>query len=262
MSDPVNSQNSHPSPRFTFPKWANYLLPIILVSLVGGMIVTPAVMLFGLSAETLATGYQPPQPVPYSHEKHLRMGLDCATCHNTVYQSNFASIPTTEVCIRCHGPSKDAQGNEIKGAAERVHSNSPMLKPLHDSWNSGLPVHWVKVHDLPSYAYFSHASHTNRGVGCYSCHDRIDKMGGTGTTDAVPGVTQMKNLSMAWCLECHRAPEKNLRPINQITNMAWVAPAKDGETPEAAQLRLGTELKAQYHIRSKEYMQSCSTCHR
>lgn len=262
MSDPVNPQNSHSARRFTFPKWANYLLPIILLTLVIGIPVFASTVLFGLSAETLATGYQPAQPVPYSHELHLRMGLDCATCHNTVYQSNFASIPAIEVCIRCHGPEKDAQGNEIKATTERVHSNSPLLKPLHDAWLSGKPVKWVKVHDLPSFAYFSHASHTNRGIGCYSCHGRIDKMGGFGTDAAVPGVEQIKNLSMGWCLECHRAPEKNLRPINQITNMEWQAPAKDGETPEQAQLRLGLALKAQYHIRSKEYMQSCSTCHR
>ena len=274
MSDPVNPQNPCHSHRFTFPKWANYLLPIILLSLVGGAIVVPAVVMFGLSAETLATGYQPDQPVPYSHEKHLRMGLDCATCHNTVYKAGFASIPSTEVCIRCHGPKKDAEGNEIKGT-EQVHSNSPLLKPLHDAWNSGRPVKWAKVHDLPDYAYFNHASHTNRGIGCYSCHGRVDKMGGTGTTDAVPGVVQVKNLSMGWCLECHRAPEKNLRPVSQITNMEWQAmDAKklpefanvkglpEATTEAEAQAALGQHLKDAYRIRSVKYMESCSTCHR
>lgn len=265
MSDPVNPQNHPQNPakasRFLFPKWANFLLPIILLSLVGGAIVVPSVGMFGLSAETLATGYQPNQPVPYSHEKHLRMGLDCYTCHNTADKANFASIPSAEVCIRCHGPKKDAQGNAVTGT-EQVHSNSPLLKPLHEAWNSGKPVNWVKVHDLPSYAYFSHASHVNRGVGCASCHGRIDKMGGSLTNDPIAGVEQIKNLSMAWCLECHRAPENNLRPLDQITNMQWQAPAKEGETPEQAQLRLGLELKGAYHIRSKEYMQSCSTCHR
>ncbi len=257
-----------------FPKWANYLLPILLMSLTLGVPVAACVAMFGLSPETLAVGYQPHQPVPYSHELHLRMGLDCATCHNTVYQSNFASIPTAEVCIRCHGPKKDAQGNEIKGT-EQVHSNSPALKALHEAWNSGQPVRWVKVHDLPDYAYFSHASHTNRGVGCATCHGRVDKMGGSQTTDPIAGVVQVKNLSMAWCLECHRNPEQNLRPLDQITNMAWqpldakslpafadLAALQSATTQDQAQAALGAHLKGQYHIRSKKYMESCSTCHR
>jgi len=281
VSDPVNPRqtphstaSSKASGRFLFPKWANFLLPIILVSLAVGAPIAVTTGLFGLSAETLATGYQPNQPVPYSHEKHLRMGLDCYTCHNTADKSNFASIPSAEVCIRCHGPKKDAQGNEIKGT-EQVHSNSPFLKPLHAAWNSGKPVRWTKVHDLPDYAYFSHASHVNRGVGCASCHGRVDKMGGTQTADPVAGVTQVKNLSMGWCIECHREPEKNLRPLDQITNMQWQAlDAKNlpafakveglaAATTEAeAQAALGAHLKGQYGIRSKQYMQSCSTCHR
>ena len=261
MSDPVNSPSSPLPPpppthkKFAFPKWANYLLPIILLTLLGTVTVVVPVVLFGLSPETLATNYQPDQPVPYSHARHLAMGLDCKTCHNTVMESNFASIPSAEVCIRCHAPKSDA-------STQQVHATSPLLKPLHDAWASGRPVRWVKVHDLPSFAYFSHAAHTNRGVGCASCHGRIDKMGGSGTAEPVAGVTQIKNLSMAWCLECHRAPEKNLRPLSQITNMEWQAPAKAGETPQEAQLRQGLELKAAYGIRSKAYMQACSTCHR
>lgn len=282
MSDPVNphqtphstASSSKASGRFRFPKWANFLLPIILISLPLAVFVVGPMGLFGLSAETLATGYQPNQPVPYSHEKHLRMGLDCYTCHNTADKSNFAAIPTAEVCIRCHGPKKDAAGNEIKGT-EQVHSNSPLLKPLHEAWNSGKPVRWVKVHDLPDYAYFSHASHVNRGVGCYSCHSRIDKMGGSQGVDPIAGVMQVKNLSMGWCLECHRQPEKNLRPLDQITNMQWqaldakklpafsaVAGLQAATTEAEAQTALGAHLKEQYGIRSKAYMQSCSTCHR
>jgi len=259
--------------QFVFPKWANYLLPLIVVSALGGAMTVPPLVLYGGSAETLNVGYQPDQPVPYSHAIHVgKLGMDCTACHNTVEDAAFAAIPPTQMCISCHAPGKDPKGLDTGDPG--VHQNSLNLRPVWESYYSGQPIPWIKVHDLADYAYFNHAAHVNKGVGCVSCHGRIDKMGGAGTDDQIAGVYQAHNLSMGWCLECHRAPEQHLRPLDQITNMDW-SPLDDpmvkeqiagGELEEgdeqAAQLWLGTKLKQQYEINNPAYMQSCSTCHR
>jgi len=260
--------------QFVFPKWANYLLPLIVVSVLGGAMVVPPLVMFGASAETLNVGYQPDQPVPYSHALHVgQLGMDCRTCHNTVEQSSFAAIPPTQMCINCHAPGTDLQGMDTDMPG--VQQSSVALRPLWASYFSGESVPWLKVHDLADYAYFNHSAHVNKGVGCVSCHGRVDRMGGAGTNDAVPGVFQAQNLSMGWCLDCHRAPEQHLRPLDQITNMNWSAlddphvlaaiesgELNDPEDAHAAQLWLGTRLKEQYEINNRAYMQSCSTCHR
>ena len=259
--------------QFVFPKWANYLLPLIVLSALGGAAVVPPLVMFGASAETLNVGYQPDQPVPYSHAIHVgQLGMDCRTCHNTVENAAFAAIPPTQTCINCHAPGEDPRG--IETGMTGVHQNSVALRPLWESYFTGEPVPWINVHDLPDYAYFSHEAHVNKGVGCVSCHGRVDRMGGAGTDDPIAGVFQAHNLSMGWCLECHRAPEQHLRPLDQITNMDW-SPLDDprvqeqiasGELDEddeqAAQLWLGTHLREQFDINNAAYMQSCSTCHR
>jgi hypothetical protein len=134
-----------------------------------------------------------------------------------------------------------------------IKTDSPNLLRVRESWATGKPVNWVRVHDLPDYVYFNHSAHVNRGVGCASCHGRIDQM---------DVVQQAQPLSMGWCLDCHRNPEKNLRPLNQITNMMYKPEPKPDESLAAAQLRVGKELMQQYHTRDKTYMTSCSTCHR
>jgi hypothetical protein len=220
------------SPLFVFPRWANYLLPVILVAIAGGSLYVPTVVGFGFSPRTTDVGYQPPQPVPYSHALHAGdLGMDCRYCHNTVERAAFAALPATQTCMNCH---------------TNILPDSPALLPVRQSWATGKPVQWVKVHDLPDYVYFNHSSHLAKGVGCVSCHGRIDQM---------DQVYQAQPLSMGWCLNCHRAPENFLRPKDQITNMNWTPP--DGD-----QRKLGLELKAQYGIRDRQYMESCSTCHR
>ncbi len=259
--------------QFVFPKWVNYLLPLIVVSVLAGATTVPPLVMYGGSAETLNVGYQPDQPVPYSHATHVgKLGMDCKSCHNTVDKASFAAIPPTQMCINCHAPGKDLKG--LPTNMPGVHQASLNLRPVWESYFSGESIPWKKVHDLPDYAYFSHDAHVNKGVGCVSCHGRVDKMGGAGTNDAVAGVYQAKNLSMGWCLECHRAPEKHLRPLDQITSMDWsplhdprvIAAIEQGEVEEgdkqAAQLWLGTRLKQEYEINNPAYMQSCSTCHR
>lgn len=259
--------------QFVFPKWANYLLPLIVVSVLGGAMTVPPIVMYGGSAETLNVGYQPDQPVPYSHAIHVgKLGMDCRACHNTVDDASFAAIPPTQMCINCHAPGKDPQG--LDTGMPGVHQASLNLKPVWESYYTGKPIPWIKVHDLADYAYFNHSAHVNKGIGCVSCHGRVDKMGGAGTDDAIAGVFQAHNLSMGWCLECHRAPEKHLRPLDEITSMDWtalddplvkeeIAKGKlDEGDAEAAQLWLGTKLKQQYEINNPAYMQSCSTCHR
>lgn len=228
-----------PSDKFVFPKWANYLLPFIVLSAVGGGAFVPVVVGLGFSANTLNVGYAPDQPVPYSHALHVgELGIDCRYCHTTVDDASFAAIPPTQTCMNCHA---------------KIRSDSPRLEAVFESNQTGLPVEWVKVHDLPDYVYFNHSAHVNKGVSCVSCHGRVDKM---------EVVTQDKPLSMGWCLDCHRQPEKHLRPLDKVTDLAWTPTPQPGETPEAAQLRVGLQQKSLLKINDEAFMTSCSTCHR
>jgi hypothetical protein len=213
---------------FVFPRWANktrYLAGIALG-------VTPLYLIafvwYGFSPKTTDVGYMPEQPVPYSHALHVgELGLDCRYCHNTVEQAAHAAIPATETCMNCH---------------QHVRPDSVNLLPIRESFEAGEPVPWVKVHDLPDYAYFNHSAHVTRGVGCVSCHGRVDQM---------VEVYQQEPLSMSWCIDCHRAPEASLRPPDQVTNMAWSTP---GDAVE-----YGREMAEQNHILPST---DCSTCHR
>ena len=230
---------------FVFPRWANFALPIIILMGMGGGLYVPTLLGFGLNPYTLNVGYQPEQPVPYSHALHAgQLGIDCRYCHNTVEQASYAAVPPTQTCMNCH---------------TNIAPQSSKLTPVRESWATGKPVEWVKVHDLADYAYFNHSAHVNKGVGCYSCHGRIDQM---------EVVYQAQPLNMAWCLSCHRQPEKFLRPVDQVTNLGW-RPTDDpavkaaGITdPDAAQLFLGKQLKEIYQIHDEHYMTACSTCHR
>lgn len=217
---------------FVFPKWSNYLLPMIAIGVVGGLFYVPTLFALGASPKTLAAGYSPIQPVPYSHAIHAgKLGLDCRYCHNTVEKTAFAALPPTQTCMNCHSA---------------ILTTDPRIQPVRNSWATGKPVEWVKVHSLPQFVYFNHSAHVNHGVGCVECHGRIDQM---------DQVYQVKPLSMGWCLECHRDPGPHLRPKEvPVTDMAWV-PGKD---PAG----LAKELVAKYQIHDETYMTSCSTCHR
>ena len=185
---------------------------------------------YGASPKTTDVGYAPKQPVPYSHALHAgELGIDCKYCHTTVDKAPFAAVPSTETCMNCH---------------QRIHVTSPKLEPIRSSFATGKPVEWTKVHDLPDYAYFNHGVHVAKGVGCVSCHGRVDTM---------EVVTQHEPLSMGWCLDCHREPERALRPAEEVTNMAYEPP------PGQTQLARGAELRAEHNINPPT---DCSTCHR
>ena len=238
MSEPAGT-----SGRFIFPRWANYALPVIVITVLGGSLYATVVVALGFSPKAMAVGYAPTQPVPYSHAMHAgQLGLDCRYCHTTVEKTAFAAIPPSQICMNCHTV---------------IRKDSPRLEPIRESFKTGKPVEWIKIHDLPDYVYFNHSAHVKHGVGCVSCHGRIDQM---------DVVQQVAPLSMGWCLECHREPEKNLRPKDQITNMGWKPtddPSAKGITDlDAAQHEVGMKLKKEYGIHDQAYMTSCYTCHR
>src|SRR5258705_7160451 len=210
------------------PPWSNRLpLAGALAAGLGGVAVVGFFWYFG-SPRFTDVGYQPTQPVPYSHRLHVgELGLDCRYCHASVEVSPVANIPPTAVCMNCH---------------RVVKRDSEKLAPIRDSASSGRPMRWVRVHELPDFAYFAHNVHVAAGIGCVTCHGRIDEM---------EVVTQMQPLSMGWCLECHRDPGPNRRPVSEVTNMKWMPP-KDSVALAA---RLQTERPVHPPV-------TCSGCHR
>lgn len=211
-----------------FSKQADLILRVGAAVVALGVLSGIGLFYFASHPDNLDTGYQPKQPVPYSHKQHAgNLGMDCYYCHNTVREAAFAAVPTTQTCMNCH---------------VRVKDKSPLLAPVRASFESGKPVEWLKVHKLPDYVYFNHAAHINGGVSCVSCHGRVDQM---------IEVKQVMPLSMAWCLECHRNPAPNIRPVELVTNLAW--------TPERDPAEIGREIIAQKHINPPVH---CSGCHR
>jgi hypothetical protein len=171
------------------------------------------------------------QPVPFSHEHHVRgLGIDCRYCHTSVEDSGFAGIPPTKTCMTCH---------------TKLWTNAVILKPLRDSWRMDEPLHWQRVDVLPDFVYFNHSIHIAKGIGCTTCHGRVDQM---------PLTFQAASLEMEWCLTCHRNPERFIRPRSEIFNMDWQAPAN--------QAQVGAELAHRYNLLDKQLMQNCSLCHR
>ncbi|MEX0995023.1 MAG: cytochrome c3 family protein, partial [Balneolaceae bacterium] len=173
-----------------FPKWVDSIPRRLLI----GIIILLNGIVFGVwyffSPEFTHVGYAPEQPVAFSHQLHTsQLGLDCQYCHSQVFDSKHANIPATETCMNCHN---------------QIATDSEALQPVRESFESGDPIEWIRVHDLPDYAYFNHSAHVNVGVGCESCHGRVDRM---------EVVHQSEPLSMGWCLDCHREPENHIRPI-------------------------------------------------
>jgi len=186
-----------------FDRSSNALARASLV-LTGLIVIALGVTLDQLQRSPWVTrqGQRPEQPVPFSHKHHVTgLGLQCQYCHTSVEKSSYAGIPPTKTCINCHA---------------QIWTNAALLQPVRDSWATGESIPWIKVHDLPDYVYFSHEIHVNKGLGCSSCHGRVDQM---------PLMYAQNTLQMEWCLDCHRNPAKNLRPTSQIYNMAWEAPA-------------------------------------
>ncbi|MEM7698032.1 MAG: cytochrome C [Verrucomicrobiota bacterium] len=192
--------------RQLFPRWTNFLAIQIAIAMGGLGTCVVAVAWYSFTPKYTRVGYMPQQPIPFDHSLHAgQLGMDCRYCHSQVENSSHSNIPAAQVCWNCHGPGK-------------VKSNSPKLEVLRQAMDpndenyTGDPIKWVRVHQVPDYAHFNHAVHVNRGVSCVSCHGRVDEM---------PVVYHAESLSMSWCLDCHRAPEEHLRPLDEVTNLAW-----------------------------------------
>jgi hypothetical protein len=215
-----------------FPRTAN---AVARMSLAGGLVLILLIawIIFSLMRSSWATRQDEfvEQPVQFSHAHHVGgMGIDCRYCHTSVENSSFAGIPPTRTCMNCH---------------LEIWSTAPILEPVRASYRDNRNLTWIRVNDLPDFVYFNHQIHVRQGVGCATCHGRIDQM---------PLTYQAASLLMEWCLDCHRAPEKYLRPRDQVFNMAYEPPAN--------QLELGRRLKQDYGISTVEHLTSCSVCHR
>lgn len=220
-----------------FPRGSNFLPLKIVVCLffLGGA--STAGFWYYFTNKYTNVGYQPTQPIPFSHDIHVQqVGMDCRYCHSFVDVAAHSNIPTTQVCMNCH---------------QQIQKDNPQLHALRDSWQTGKPIPWVQIHKTPDYVYFNHSAHVNRGVSCVSCHGKVNEM-------AV--VHHEKPLSMDWCLDCHRKPELALRPLDKITDLNWTAPQKPGQSAAAAQEEIGIKLKKDWHINPPD--KNCAGCHR
>jgi len=216
----------------TFHRSANWIsrfsIIAILLLLTLGLAV---VMVIARSGYMTGQGEILAQPIQFSHAHHVGgMGIDCRYCHTSVEEAAFAGIPPTKTCMNCHS---------------QIWNQAPILEPVRASFQNGQPLRWVRVNDLPDFVYFNHSIHVKKGVGCATCHGPVDRMA---------LMYQEAPLTMQWCLSCHQAPEKFLRPRDQVFNMAYQAPSN--------QLELGRRLVQEYKVASVEQLISCSTCHR
>jgi Cytochrome c7 and related cytochrome c len=213
-----------------FHRSANSIAKVSIVAALFGLsgIVWAA---YRLNAGSFTTGVRisRDQPVPFSHKHHVGDdGIDCRYCHTSVETSAFAGLPPTETCMSCHS---------------QLWTNADMLEPVRVSFRTGKSLEWVRVHDLPDFVYFNHSIHVNKGIGCSTCHGRVDQM---------PLMYKVNTLYMQWCVDCHRHPERNVRPREEVFNMAY-------ETPAPNQDEIGPKLVSLYKIQS---LTDCVTCHR
>ncbi len=189
-----------------FPEWSNKLPLVLLIVALGALVSMVGFFWYYGSPKYTDVGYAPVQPVQYSHKLHAGdLGIDCRYCHYSVETSAVANVPPTQICMNCH---------------TLIKADSEKLLPVRQSWMTGLPIEWVRVHKVGEYAYFNHSIHIDRGVSCISCHGNVAQM---------EVVTQKEPLSMSWCLDCHRNPGPNLRPVNEVTNMKWEKPDNQSE---------------------------------
>jgi hypothetical protein len=228
-----------------FPRWTN-LLPL-KIAICAGTAAGGAALAFAYYATPKAqvVGYQPAQPIPFSHKIHVdQLGLDCRYCHSFVDVAGHSNVPGNNTCWKCH---------------QHVQRESPKLQPLRDRMDAtlkhpdfGKPIEWVRVHKAPDYVYFNHSAHVNRGISCQSCHGDVDQM---------EVVYQAESHSMGWCLECHRAPENHLRPLEEVYNFNYDAETYISNNPQLGVKtteELGLKLKEQFNVKPKE---ACATCH-
>lgn len=212
-----------------FPRWTNIAARATLIAMAGIIGGVPLALMAWVRTPNASGQFAPvPQPVPFNHILHVKgFGIDCRYCHSAVERSATAGMPPTTTCVPCHSDT---------------WMRSRELAPVRLSLTTGQPLQWNRVHKLPDFVYFNHAIHVAKGVGCETCHGRVDQM---------PRVYQAAPLTMGWCVDCHRDPTPYLRPRSAITTMGW--------RPPIAQVALGRQLATEYHV---QRLTNCSTCHR
>lgn len=211
-----------------FPRWANKVPLLLAAALPAAGVFAGAFVWYYFSPEYTDVGYRPEQPVPFSHALHAgELQMDCRYCHAQVEVAAVASVPPTKVCMNCHA---------------LVKRDSPQLAAIRDSQSRGEPMRWVRIHNVPDYAYFDHSVHLLAGVGCSSCHGDIRSM---------EVVRLEEPLSMAWCLDCHRDPAPHLRPQDELFDTSW--------TPPDDQMTVAARLQEEWPVAPPE---DCSGCHR
>jgi Cytochrome c7 and related cytochrome c len=215
-----------------FSRWTNVgskgsilgaVLFLALVTWVG-------IVLTASSYGTMA-GVARVQPIPFSHQHHVGiLGIDCRYCHTTVEFSTFAGMPPTKTCMNCHS---------------QMWVGSQMLEPVRESYATDQSIRWKRVYNTPGFVYFAHSIHVQKGIGCSTCHGKIDRM---------PFTVQVPSLLMKWCLDCHRDPAAEIRPRDKVFDMSYEKPSNQDE--------LGKKLVAEYHIKTPNELTSCTVCHR
>lgn len=211
-----------------FPKWTNKLPLYAAAGLVAAAAGSAWFVWYYFSPKFTDVGFKPAQPVEYSHKLHAGdLGMDCRYCHSSIEYSPIANVPATQTCMNCH---------------KLIKPDTEKMLPISQSWETGQPIEWIRVHNVPDFAYFNHASHLRAGIGCASCHGNVAEM---------DVVRQEQPLSMSWCLDCHRDPDMQIRPDGDVTNMKW--------TPPENQLELAAEIKREKNINPPT---DCSGCHR
>jgi hypothetical protein len=211
--------------RFIFPEWTETLKKWVNLLVLGAPVYLVALIAYGVTPQALRIGYQPNQPVPYSHALHAgELGIDCRYCHTVVERGAKAAVPPSATCMNCHST---------------VRKDSDALLPVRQAFAENVPLEWNRVTDLPDYVYFNHQAHVNAAVGCESCHGRIDQM---------VKVYQFAPLTMEWCVNCHKNPAPHLRDAANVTKMGYVQSPGEGE-----------------RVLKKNNVSpptNCSTCHR
>jgi hypothetical protein len=214
-----------------FPRWSNTAARVSVVLLLSApAVAVGALLVYVRSPFGTEQGQEVEQPVQFDHRHHVKdANIDCRYCHTSVETSATAGIPSTATCMGCHS---------------QVWNRSPRLEPVRAAYFSGKPIQWNRVHKLPDFVYFDHSIHVAKGVGCVTCHGKVDEM---------PYIAQQAPLTMGWCLDCHKDPTPHLRPREHITNLSWLPPLD-----EDAKAR-GERIKAEYQVHTRT---SCTTCHR
>ncbi len=212
-----------------YPRWVDQVVRPGLVLTFAGALMVPVTLIAWVRTPYVTGQFDPrDQPIQFDHRHHVRdAGIRCEYCHYTVRRSPFAGVPPTALCMNCHS---------------QIWNDSSLLAPVRTSYFSGEPIRWRRVNALPDHVYFDHSIHVARGVGCVSCHGRVDLM---------PQVFQVAPLTMAWCVACHRDPEPHLRPLDAVTDMAW--------RPDRPSREVGRAVRAALHVDPPTH---CTACHR